>query len=227
MALRTTYISCVARLSWLRAIFSVSRELTSGESDRLLPGRTVSIGSDRDCLSTSSPPLAPFNILLPLPLIKRLVPISGFGRNRTQSACQWKQLDSGGCIGHVCHHVGNRSQIFHLPLRLVSRCFLAAPRDQSVRGWPIRRAELLCDRGTTGEFQLLSSLFMPGSSSSVCFVVPSVLVVTVDYFWCGRQDQGAFGYRTPRIWICKMVHSPMSCRLSSFFGCIFKVSWVI
>ena len=31
-----------------------SRELISGESDRLLPGRTVSIGSDRVCLPASS-----------------------------------------------------------------------------------------------------------------------------------------------------------------------------
>ena len=44
--------SCFA--SWLKIIFYISRELTSGESDRLLPGRTVSIGSDRVCLPTSS-----------------------------------------------------------------------------------------------------------------------------------------------------------------------------
>ena len=47
----------------------VSRELTSGESDRLLPGQTVSIGSDRVCLPTSSTPLAPVNLLLPVSLI--------------------------------------------------------------------------------------------------------------------------------------------------------------
>ena len=29
---------------------------------------------------------------------------------------------------------GIRTPIFHLPLRLVSRCFLSAPRGQSVRG---------------------------------------------------------------------------------------------
>ena len=44
--------SCFA--SGLKIIFFISRELTSGESDRLLPGRTVSIGSDRVCLPTSS-----------------------------------------------------------------------------------------------------------------------------------------------------------------------------
>ena len=107
MAQRTTYISCVtfvsphglkndecyicsalvSRHGCTRDIFSVSRELTSGESDRLLPGRTVSIGSDRVRLPTSSTPLFPVNLLLPVPLIKRLAPISGSGRNRTQSAC--------------------------------------------------------------------------------------------------------------------------------------------
>ena len=34
------------------------------------------------------------------------------------------------------HHSGNRILIFHLPLRLVSRCFLAASRSQSIRDWP-------------------------------------------------------------------------------------------
>ena len=79
MALRTRYVSCVARFfaSRLRDIFSVSPELTSGESDRLLPGRTVFIGPDRVCLPTSSTPLAAVNLLLPVPLIKRLAPISG------------------------------------------------------------------------------------------------------------------------------------------------------
>ena len=86
------------------------------------------------------------------------------------------------------HHSGNRTQIFYLPLCLVSRCFIAAPRSQSVRGWPVRRAELLSDSGTTEEFQLLPSLFMPSPSSSVCYVVPSVLVATVDYSWYGQQD---------------------------------------
>ena len=32
------------------------------------------------------------------------------------------------------HHTGNRTLIVHLPFRLVSRCFLVAPRSQSVRG---------------------------------------------------------------------------------------------
>ena len=78
-----------ARLSRLMAeryYYFVSRELTYGESDRLLPGQTVSIGSDRVCLPTSSIPLAPVNLLLPVPLIKPLAFISGSGGNRTQSA---------------------------------------------------------------------------------------------------------------------------------------------
>ena len=62
-------------------------ELTSGEFDRLLPGRTVSIGSDRVCLPISSIPLAHVNLLLPVPPVKRHTAISGSGRNRTQSAC--------------------------------------------------------------------------------------------------------------------------------------------
>ena len=49
---------------------------------------------------------------------------------------------------------GNRNLTSHLPLRLV-RFFLAAPRDQSVRGWPVHPAEFHSDRGTMGEFQLL------------------------------------------------------------------------
>ena len=32
------------------------------------------------------------------------------------------------------HHTGNRTRIFHLSLRLVSRCFLAAPQSRRVRG---------------------------------------------------------------------------------------------
>ena len=46
----------VSLIGCTRDIFSVSRELTPGESDRLLPGRTVSIGSDRVCLPTSTTP---------------------------------------------------------------------------------------------------------------------------------------------------------------------------
>ena len=72
---------------------------------------------------------------------------------------------------------------------------------------------LEADRGTTGEFQLLPSLFMLSPSTSVCSVVPSVLVVTVDYCWYGRQDPGTFGYRIPRTWICNMVHRSMGCPL--------------
>ena len=81
------YFMCSACFaSWLRDIFSVSGELTSRESDRLLPRRTVSIRSDQVCLPTSSTPLAPVNLLLPVPLTKRLAPIPGSGQNRTQSA---------------------------------------------------------------------------------------------------------------------------------------------
>ena len=92
------------------------------------------------------------------------------------------------------HHTGNRTIIFHLPFRLVSYCFLAAPRSQSVRGWPVRLAKFLSDRGTKGEFQLLPSLFLVPQSadallqqmfthsslSSICSVLSPVEVVTVE-----------------------------------------------
>ena len=77
------------------------------------------------------------------------------------------------------HHSGNRAQISHAPLCLVSRFFLAAFRSQSIRGWPVHQAAFLSDRGTTGKFQLLPLLFAPSPSSSVYSVVPSVQVVTV------------------------------------------------
>ena len=54
------------------------------------------------------------------------------------------------------HHTGNRTLIFHLPLRLVSRCFLAAPRSQSVREWPVCPAKFLSNRGTHGRVPTLS-----------------------------------------------------------------------
>ena len=93
------------------------------------------------------------------------------------------------------HHLGNRTPIFHLPLRLVSRCSLAVPRSQSVRGWLVRPAEFYSDKGTTGSSSssvpslfpvwqradaLLQSMFTPSPSSSVCSVVPSAQVVTVE-----------------------------------------------
>ena len=92
------------------------------------------------------------------------------------------------------HHTGNRTSIFHLPLRLVSRCFLAAPRSQSVRGWLVRSAKFLSGRGTTGEFQLLPLLFPVWQSAdpllqqmftlshspSVCSVLSPVEMVTVE-----------------------------------------------
>ena len=96
------------------------------------------------------------------------------------------------------HHSGNRTLIFHLPLRLVSRYFLAAPRSQSVRGWPVRPAVSLSVWGTTGKFQLLPSLFpacqsadallqqmfTPRPSSSVSSVLPSAQVVTIELLVC-------------------------------------------
>ena len=63
------------------------------------------------------------------------------------------------------HHTGNRTIIFHLPFRLVSCCSLAAPRSQSVRGWQVRPAKFLSDRGTKGEFQLLPLLFLVPQSA--------------------------------------------------------------
>ena len=77
------------------------------------------------------------------------------------------------------HHSGNRSQIFHLPLRLVSRCFLAAPRSQSVQADQLAGLNF-SDRDKTEKFQLLPSLLAPSPSSSVCSVVPSVQVLRVE-----------------------------------------------
>ena len=87
---------------------------------------------------------------------------------------------------------GESTLIFHLPFRPVSCCFLAAPRSQSVRGWQVRQAKFLSDRGT--KFQLLPSLFpvwqsadallqqmfLPCPSSSVRSVLSPVGVVTVE-----------------------------------------------
>ena len=92
------------------------------------------------------------------------------------------------------HHTGNRTLIVHLPFRLVSRCFLVAPRSQSVRGWLVCSAEFLSYRGIKGKFQLLPSLFpvwqsadpllqqmfTPSPLSSVCSVLSPVEVVTVE-----------------------------------------------
>ena len=88
--------------------------------------------------------------------------------NRTQLCC-WSEyfLRSGNLfrgenqplvLKMECHrhHSGNRTLIFHFPLRLVSRCFLVAPRCQSVWAWSVRSAKFLFDRGTTGEFQLFA-----------------------------------------------------------------------
>ena len=89
---------------------------------------------------------------------------------------------------------GNRALIFHLPFRLVSCCFLAAPRSQSVRGLPVRPAKFLSNRGSKGELQLLpllfpvrqsgdpllQQMFTPSPSSSICSVLSPVEVVTVE-----------------------------------------------
>ena len=92
-------------------IFSVSREMTSGGSDRLFPRRTVSIRSDQVCLPRSSTPLAPVSLLLSVPLIKCLTPISGSSQNRTQSASWWRQPDSGRvywtCVAACVKNKGN------------------------------------------------------------------------------------------------------------------------
>ena len=63
------------------------------------------------------------------------------------------------------HHSGNRTLTFHLPLRLISRCFLAAPRSPSVRGWTVRLAEFLPDGGTMGS----------SSSCRRCFLLDRAL----------------------------------------------------
>ena len=51
--------------------------------------------SSGQLLQTPPPPFAPVNLLLLVPLIKSLGPISGSGHNWTQSACWWTQPDSG------------------------------------------------------------------------------------------------------------------------------------
>ena len=101
-------------------IFSVSREMTSGGSDRLFPRRTVSIRSDQVCLPRSSTPLAPVSLLLSVPLIKCLTPISGSSQNRTQSASWWRQPDSGrvywtcmaACIKNKWNEISNNETRF-------------------------------------------------------------------------------------------------------------------
>ena len=47
-----------------------------------------------------------------------------------------------------------------------------------------------------------TKMFAPSPSSSVCSTVLSVQVITFEYRY-GRQDHGTFGYRIPRLWICK------------------------
>ena len=111
------------------------------------------------------------------------------------------------------------------------RCFLATPRSQSVRDWPVRRVEFLSDWGSTGMFQLLPSLFpvrkkadalrqqtlTPSPSSSVCSVVPLAQVVTVEIL---VRPTGS--WHVLRIWIYKTVRRPMGCPLQAFFGCFPK-----
>ena len=84
-------------------IFSVSRELTSGGggSDRLFPGRTVSIRSDQVCLPRPSTPLAPVNLLLPVPLMKRLTPFPVPVKIGLNPPPGEDNLTQAGCIGHV------------------------------------------------------------------------------------------------------------------------------
>ena len=96
-----------------------------------------------------------------------------------------------------CHHYhsGNRILIFNLPLRLVSRCFLAASRSQSIQDWPgfdllnfslieVRRevpALAIVVSCLKRADALLQRMFTPDPSwSSVCSVVPSAQVVTVE-----------------------------------------------
>ena len=68
-------------------IFLVSRELASGESDRLVT-RTNCLHRIRSTLSAKIfNPLAPNSLLLLVPLIKCLALISGSGRDLSRSAC--------------------------------------------------------------------------------------------------------------------------------------------
>ena len=106
-----------------RYFLSLANWPPGGGSDRLFPGRTVSIRSDQVCLprpSTPPPPLAPVNLLLPVLLIKRLTPISGSSQNRTQSASWWRQPDSGrvywtcmaACIKNKWNEISNNETRF-------------------------------------------------------------------------------------------------------------------
>ena len=122
MALKTTNVTCVARLFRLMAerYFLSLANWPPGGSDRLFSGRTVSIGSDQVCLPRSSTPLAPVNLLLPVPLIKRFTPVSGSRQNRTQSASWWRQPDSGrvywtcmaACIKNKWNEISNNETRF-------------------------------------------------------------------------------------------------------------------
>ena len=66
------------------------------------------------------------------------------------------------------HHRGNRTLTLHLPLRLISRCFLAAPRSPSVRGWTVRPAEFLPDGGTTGSSSSYRRWFLSNRALTRC-----------------------------------------------------------
>ena len=94
MALRTTYISCVARLFGLMAErFFLCLSPTDFRWTR---ARTNCLHRIRSRLFANIfNPLSPVNLLLLVLLIMRLAHISGSGRDRTQSACEWRQSDSG------------------------------------------------------------------------------------------------------------------------------------
>ena len=93
-ALRTTYISCVARLFGLVAErFFLCLSPTDF---RWTCARTNCLHRIWSSLFANIfNPLSLVNLLLLVLLIMRLAHISGSGRDRTQSACEWRQSDSG------------------------------------------------------------------------------------------------------------------------------------
>ena len=105
--------------------------------------------------------------------------------------------------------LGNRTLISHFPLRLSLFFFfllLLKVRQFEAERLTWLNFSLIEVRRESSSFCHLThcntKLFAPSPSSSVCSMVLSVQVITFEYRY-GRQDHGTFGYRIPRLWICK------------------------